>query len=53
VTVVPLSIYFNDRGRAKVALGLARGKRKADKREAEKARDWQRSRARIMREQGA
>jgi SsrA-binding protein len=51
VTVVPLSIYFNDRGRAKIALGLARGKRKADKREAEKARDWQRSRARIMREQ--
>ena len=36
VTVVPLSIYFNERGRAKVELGLARGKRKADKREAEK-----------------
>src|SRR5487761_1511139 len=49
VTVVPLSIYFNDRGRAKIELGLARGKRKADKREAEKARDWQRSRARILR----
>ncbi|MGH7114983.1 MAG: SsrA-binding protein SmpB, partial [Stellaceae bacterium] len=46
VTVVPLSIYFNERGRAKIALGLARGKRKADKRQAEKARDWQRSRAR-------
>src|SRR5579883_3457130 len=52
VTVVPLSIYFNERGRAKVALGLAHGRRKADKREAERARDWQRSRARIMREQG-
>jgi len=51
VTIVPLSIYFNDRGRAKVSLGLARGKRQADKREAEKTRDWQRSRARIMREQ--
>jgi SsrA-binding protein len=50
VTVVPLSIYFNDRGRAKVELGLARGKRKADKRQAEKQRDWQRSRARILRE---
>jgi SsrA-binding protein len=49
VTVVPLSIYFNDRGRAKVELGLARGKRKVDKREAEKQRDWQRSRARILR----
>jgi len=49
VTIVPLSIYFNDRGRAKVELGLARGKRKADKRQAERDRDWQRSRARIMR----
>jgi SsrA-binding protein len=38
VTIVPLSIYFNDRGRAKVELGLARGKRKVDKRQAEKAR---------------
>ena len=36
VTVVPLSIYFNERGRAKVELGLAHGKKKADKREAEK-----------------
>ena len=49
VTIVPLAIYFNDRGRAKVQLGLARGKRKADKRQSEKARDWQRDRARIMR----
>jgi len=50
VTLVPLSIYFNERGRAKLELGLAKGKRKADKREAEKARDWQRQKARIMRE---
>ena len=50
ITVIPLSIYFNERGRAKVELGLARGKRKADKRQAEKQRDWQRSRARILRE---
>src|SRR5947208_15364148 len=49
VTIVPLSIYFNERGRAKVELGLAHGKRKADKRQAERDRDWQRSRARIMR----
>ncbi|MGE5268789.1 MAG: SsrA-binding protein SmpB [Thiohalocapsa sp.] len=49
VTLVPLAIYFNERGRAKVELGLARGKRKADKRQAERDRDWQRSRARIMR----
>ena len=50
VTVVPLSIYFNERGRAKVSLGLARGKRKADKRQSERDRDWQRSRARLMRD---
>jgi len=50
VTIVPLSIYFNERGRAKVELGLARGKRKADKRQAAKQRDWQRSRARILRD---
>jgi SsrA-binding protein len=50
ITLVPLSIYFNERGRAKLELGLAKGKRKADKREAEKKRDWQRDRARIMRE---
>lgn len=53
MTLVPLSIYFNARGRAKLALGLAKGKRKADKREAEKARDWQRDRARLMREKNA
>ena len=49
VTIVPLSIYFTERGRAKVELGLARGKRKADKRQAERDRDWQRSRARLLR----
>ena len=52
VTIVPLSIYFNERGRAKVELGLARGKRKADKRETEKQRDWQREKSRVMREKG-
>jgi SsrA-binding protein len=49
MTLVPLSIYFNERGRAKVELGLAHGKKKADKRQAEKDRDWQRDKARIMR----
>jgi SsrA-binding protein len=49
MTLVPLSIYFNERGRAKVELGLAHGKKKADKRQAVKARDWQRDKARIMR----
>lgn len=52
VTVVPLSIYFNERGRAKVELGLAHGKRKADRRQAEKERDWRRDKARIMRARG-
>jgi SsrA-binding protein len=53
ITLVPLSIYFNERGRAKIELGLAKGKRKSDKREAEKQRDWQRQKARIMRERNA
>jgi SsrA-binding protein len=52
VTIVPLSIYFNERGRAKVELGLAKGKRLADKRQAEKDRSWQRDKARIMRARG-
>lgn len=51
-TLVPLSLYFNERGLAKVQLGLARGKRKADKRESEKARDWQRQKARLLRDRG-
>jgi SsrA-binding protein len=50
VTLVPLSIYFNERGIAKCEIGLAKGKKKADKRETEKARDWQRDKARLMRE---
>jgi SsrA-binding protein len=53
VTLVPLAMYFNERGRAKVEIGLAKGKRKADKREAEKARDWQRDKARILRDRNA
>ena len=51
-TLVPLSLYFTPRGIAKIELGLARGKRKADKRETAKARDWQRDKARLMRERG-
>lgn len=52
VTLVPLSIYFNEKGLAKCEIGLAKGKKKADKRETEKARDWQRDKARLMRERG-
>ena len=51
-TVVPLKIYFNDKGRAKVELGLGKGKQPHDKREAAKERDWQRDRARLMRDRG-
>jgi len=51
-TVVPLKIYFNDKGRAKVELGLGKGKQAHDKRESVKERDWQRDRARLMREKG-
>ena len=52
VTLVPMSIYFNARGVAKMQLGLAHGKRKVEKREAEKERDWQRQKERIMRDKG-
>ena len=51
-TLVPLSIYFNARGIAKVELALARGKRKADKRQSEKKRDWSRQKARLLRDRG-
>jgi SsrA-binding protein len=52
VTVVPVSIYFNDRGIAKVKLGLARGKRQVDKRQTTKDRDWQRQKSRVLRDRG-
>ena len=51
-TLVPLSIYFNERGRAKLEVGLARGRRKADKRESIKSRDWERRKSRLIRERG-
>ena len=50
MTLVPLSIYFNSRGRAKVELALAKGKNAADKRQTVKERDWKREQGRIMRE---
>ena len=52
MTVVPLKLYFNDRGVAKLEIALARGKKIHDKRETEKKRDWQREKARLMREKG-
>ena len=50
VTLVPLEIYFNPRGIAKVRLGVARGKRQYDKRATTKERDWQRQKARLLRD---
>jgi SsrA-binding protein len=50
MTLVPLKIYFNDQGRAKLLLAVGRGKKLHDKRETEKQRDWQRDKARLMRE---
>ena len=52
MTLVPLKIYFNERGRAKLSLGLGRGKKLHDKRETDKKRTWQIDKARIMRERG-
>ena len=52
MTLVPLSIYFNATGRAKVELALAKGKQAHDKRATIKDRDWKRDKARLMREKG-
>ncbi len=51
-TLVPLQIHFNERGRAKVLLGLGEGRKKQDQRAAIAARDWQRDKARLMRAKG-
>lgn len=52
MTMVPLKIYFNDRGRAKLLLGVARGKQLHDKRETAKKRDWNREKARLLKQRG-
>lgn len=52
MTLVPLSIYFNGKGRAKVELALARGKKAHDKRETIKERDWKREQSRLLRQHG-
>ncbi|CAK7193088.1 SsrA-binding protein [Commensalibacter sp. Nvir] len=49
MTLVPLDIFFNARGIAKVTLGLGQGKKKTDKRQAIAERDWKRDKARLMR----
>ena len=48
VTLVPLSLYFNDRGLVKIQIGIARGKKKADKRQAERDKDWSRQKNRLL-----
>ncbi len=52
MTLVPLRIYFNERGMAKIQIGIAKGKKLHDKRATEAKRDWQRQKARLMRERG-
>ncbi|MFB2551067.1 SsrA-binding protein SmpB [Ensifer soli] len=52
MSLVPLKIYFNEKGRAKLELALARGKKLHDKRESEKERDWNRQKGRLLRERG-
>jgi SsrA-binding protein len=52
MTLIPLRLYFTPKGRAKIELGLARGKKVHDKRQSEKARDWARDKARLLRSRG-
>jgi SsrA-binding protein len=52
MTLVPLRLYFNDKGRAKLELALAKGKKLHDKRETEKKRSWERERGRLLRAKG-
>ena len=52
MTIVPLRLYFNERGMAKIEIAIAQGKKLHDKRETEKKRDWAREKGRLMREKG-
>ena len=52
MTIVPLTAFFNAKGRAKIDLGVARGKKLHDKRDTEKQRDWQREKGRLIRDKG-
>lgn len=51
-TIVPLKMYFNEKGKAKILIGTATGKQNYDKRQSDKKRDWQKQKARLMREKG-
>ena len=52
MTIVPLRLYFNEKGRAKLEVAMARGKKLHDKRETERARDWNREKSRLLRDRG-
>ena len=52
MTIVPLEMYFNERGMVKLKLGIAKGKNKSDKRQTEATRDWNRQKQRILRDHG-
>jgi SsrA-binding protein len=52
MTIVPLKLYFNEKGRAKLEIALARGKKLHDKRETERKRSWERERGRLLRQKG-
>lgn len=52
MTLVPLVMYFNDKGVAKLKIGIAKGKKQADKRQTEAKRDWDRQKRRLLKEQG-
>ncbi|HEY7997634.1 MAG TPA: SsrA-binding protein SmpB [Pseudolabrys sp.] len=52
MTIVPLRLYFNEKGRAKIAIALGKGKKLHDKRETLKKRSWERERGRLMRDKG-
>jgi len=52
MTIVPLKVYFNEKGRAKIEIAIARGKKLHDKRESEKERDWKREQGRLLRDRG-
>ncbi len=52
MTVVPLKVFFNEKGMAKVEIALAKGKKLHDKRETEKKRDWDREKGRLLRDRG-
>ena len=52
MTIVPLKLYFNEKGRAKISIALGRGKKLHDKRDTERKRSWERERGRLMRQKG-